>query len=64
MKPNTYVILERAVEEGARLGYRRAFKHVENPSEEAIVEAIVNGVMLTVSEVFMFSDVSTGDSYK
>jgi hypothetical protein len=64
MKPNTYVILERAVEEGARLGYRRAFKHVENPSEEAIVEAIVDGVMLTVSEVFVFSDVSTGDSYK
>ena len=64
MKPNTYVILERAVEEGARLGYRRAFKHVENPSEEAIVEAIVDGVMLSVSEVFVFSDVSTGDSYK
>jgi hypothetical protein len=64
MKPNTYVIMERAVEEGARLGYRRAFKHVENPSEEAIVEAIVDGVMLTVSEVFVFSDVSTGDSYK
>jgi hypothetical protein len=64
MKPNTYVILERAVEEGARLGYRRAFKHVENPSEEAIVEAITEAVMLSVSEVFMFSDVSTGDSYK
>jgi hypothetical protein len=63
MKPNTYVILERAVEEGARLGYRRAFKHVENPSEEAIVEAIVNGVMLTVSEVFVFNDVK-GESYE
>lgn len=62
MKPNTYVILERAVEEGARLGYRRAFKHVENPSEEAIVEAIVNGVMLSVSEVFVFTE-QTGDSY-
>lgn len=62
MKPNTYVILERAVEEGARLGYRRAFKHVENPSEEAIVEAIVNGVMLSVSEVFEFTE-QTGDSY-
>lgn len=63
MKPNTYVILERAVEEGARLGYRRAFKHIENPSEEAIVEAIVNGVMLSVSEVFEFSE-QTGDSYQ
>jgi hypothetical protein len=63
MKPNTYVILERAVEEGTRLGYRRAFKHVENPSEEAIVEAIVDAVMLTVSEVFVFSD-KTGESYE
>ena len=63
MRPNTYVILERAVEEGARLGYRRAFKHVENPSEEAIVEAIVNGVMLSVSEVFEFTE-QTGDSYQ
>jgi hypothetical protein len=62
MKPNTYVILERAVEEGARLGYRRAFKHVENPSEGAIVDAIVQGVMLTVSEVFVFDDIK-GDSY-
>lgn len=64
MKPNTYVILERAVEEGALLGYRRAFKHVENPSEEAIVQAIVDAVMLSASEVFTFPNVSTGDSYK
>jgi len=63
MKPNTYVILERAVEEGARLGYQRAFKHVENPSEEAIVESIVNGVMISVSEVFEFSE-QKGDSYQ
>jgi hypothetical protein len=63
MKPNTYVILQRAVEEGALLGYRRAFKRVENPSEEAIVEAIVDGVMLTVSEVFDFPEQKTGDSY-
>ena len=63
MIPKTYIILERAVEEGARLGYRRAFKHVENPSEEAIVEAIVDGVMLTVSEVFDFPEQKTGDSY-
>ena len=61
MKPNTYVIMERAVEEGARLGYRRAFKHVETPSEEAIVDAITNAIMLSVSEVFTFSQQS--DSY-
>ena len=49
MKPNTYVILQRAVEEGALLGYRRAFKRVENPTEEQIVDAITDAVMLTVS---------------
>jgi hypothetical protein len=63
MKPNTYVILERAVQEGALMGYRRAFKYVQDPSEEAIVEAIVDGVMLTVSEVFVFDDVK-GESYE
>jgi hypothetical protein len=62
MKPNTYVILNRAVEEGALIGYLRAFKHVENPSEEAIVDSIVDGVMLAVSEVFDFP--SQGDSYQ
>jgi hypothetical protein len=62
MKPNTYVILERAVEEGARLGYRRAFKHNENPSEGAIVDAIAEAIMLTISEVFVFEH--QGDSYQ
>ena len=64
MKPKTYVILERAVEEGARLGYNRAFKHNENPSEEAIVESVVDGVMLSISEVFAFNDDYDGESYK
>ena len=63
MKPNTYVSLQRAVEEGTLLGYRRAFKHVENPTEDAIVEAITDAIMLTVSEVFDFSHQS-GDSYQ
>jgi len=63
MKPNTYVILQRAVEEGALLGYRRAFKHIENPTEEQMVDAITDAIMLTVSEVFDFSHQSQGDSY-
>jgi hypothetical protein len=64
MKPNTYVILQRAVEEGAVLGYRRAFKHIENPTEEQMVDAITDAIMLTVSEVFDFSHQSQGDSYQ
>jgi hypothetical protein len=61
MKPNTYVILERAVEEGALMGYRRAFKHTETPTEDAVVQSIVDAVMLSVSEVFTFPQQS--DSY-
>lgn len=69
MKPKTYVILERAVEQGVLLGYRRAFKHGEYltsvplPTEEEMVDAITDAVMLTVSEVFDFSHQS-GDSYQ
>lgn len=55
MKTNDYVVLERAVESGARLGYKRAFKYNENPTEDAIVDAITDAIMLTVSEVFIFS---------
>ena len=64
MKPNTYVILQRAVEEGALLGYRRALKRVENSTEEQIVEALTDAIMLTISEVFEFSHQSQGDSYQ
>ncbi len=54
----------RAVEEGALMGYRIAFKHTETPTEDAIVQSIVDNVMLSVSEVFVFQEQSTGDSYK
>ena len=64
MRPNTYVILQRAVEEGALLGYRRAFKRVENPTEEQIVEALTDAIMMSVSEVFDFPHQSQGDSYQ
>ena len=64
MRPNTYVILQRAVESGSILGYRRAFKRVENPTEEQIVEALTDAIMLSVSEVFDFPHQSQGDSYQ
>jgi hypothetical protein len=31
MRAKTRVIIERCIEEGVRHGYRRAYKHVENP---------------------------------
>jgi archaeosine-15-forming tRNA-guanine transglycosylase len=56
MKPKFRVILEQAIEEGVRRGYSRAHKHVENPTEGAIIEHIEDGVMSSIYEYFTFDD--------
>jgi archaeosine-15-forming tRNA-guanine transglycosylase len=56
MRPKVRVILEQAVEEGVRRGYSRAHKHIENPSEGAIIEHIEEAVMSSIYEYFEFSD--------
>lgn len=55
MKAREYDVLVRAVEEGAALGYRHAFKHTAAPSTEAVEEAIVLAVLNAVCEVFDFA---------
>jgi len=56
MKAKMRVILEMAVEEGVRRGYSRAHKHVENPTEGAIIEQIEDAVMSQIYEYFTFDD--------
>ena len=56
MKAKTRVILEMAIEEGVRRGYSRAHKHVENPTEGAIIESIEEHVMSAIYEYFDFED--------
>jgi hypothetical protein len=56
MKPKIYTILSQAVEEGVKRGYRRAFKYVENPSEEAILDAVDTAVMASILEYFTFDN--------
>lgn len=56
MKANIRTILEKAIEEGVRYGYVRAFKHTDSPSEGAILTAINDGVWLYVDEYFNFED--------
>ena len=53
-KADLYAIIERAVEEGARGGYCRAFKHTEKPDEDLIVDNIVEYIMLNLCEVLDF----------
>jgi len=50
------VILEMAIEEGVRRGYSRAHKHVENPTEGAIIEQIEDAVMSQIYEYFTFDE--------
>jgi hypothetical protein len=56
MKPKFRVILDMAIEEGVRRGYHRAFKHVENPTEGAIIEHIEECVMSSIYEYFDFEE--------
>jgi hypothetical protein len=56
MKAKTRVILEMAIEEGVRRGYSRAHKHVENPTEGAIIESIEEHVMSAIYEYFTFEE--------
>ena len=56
MKPNFRKVLEIALNEGISYGYRRAHKHVENPTEGAIIEAIEDAVMSAITDYFTFED--------
>ena len=56
MKPKFDVVLDIALEEGIRLGYSRAYKHDENPSESMIVQSIINYVKETLYEYFDFDN--------
>jgi hypothetical protein len=61
MRPKFRVILEMAIEEGVRCGYRRAHKHVDNPTEGAICEHIEEQVMSALYEYFDFDDNDGGN---
>ena len=56
MKPKFSVILERALEEGIRRWHRRAYKHVEKPTEESIYQHIEEQVMSSLYEYFDFDE--------
>jgi len=62
MKPKFRVILEQALEEGVKRGYRRAFKHIEDPTEESICQPIEEQVMSSLYEYFDFDEENDGES--
>lgn len=44
------------MENGAALGYNRAFKHSSDPTEYVIKEKIYDSIMELISENFIFDD--------
>lgn len=56
MRPRTYRVLELAVEDGVRLGWNRAHKHVDEPKETDIIVAVQEAVMGSICEWFVFDD--------
>lgn len=63
MKIKVYDLLRDAVENGAAMGVRRAYKHTENPSQDAIIASVENEVMLAIGNIFDFSDEKVGGEW-
>jgi hypothetical protein len=61
MKVKTYNVLSRAVEEGVRYGYNRAFKHCEAPGEKEICNSVYDGIMNELNDWFTFGDEGDGE---
>ena len=54
MKPNEYMVLERAVDEGVDYAFVRVYKHNQAPSEDDVKEAVKLHVMTAICEWFSF----------
>jgi hypothetical protein len=53
---NVYEVLHRAVEEGVSYGIHRAYKYTDDPTHEGLKDALVDAVMLSLSETFLFPE--------
>ena len=56
MKPKILPVLEMCIETGTTVGWNKAFKHNDNPSEEVIRQAIASAIMHELYEWFSFEE--------
>jgi len=56
VKINAYKVIDDAVDRAIRYGYNRAHKHVENPTEDLMIEEIHRAVMNELCEILRFGD--------
>lgn len=50
------VVLEHCIENGLQLGYRRAYKHDDNPGEQAIIDKQFQAILNEIHEWFDMED--------
>jgi hypothetical protein len=56
LKPKTYLLLTRCIEDGVHLGVNRAYKHTDKPTQEQLYEAIESAVINEICEWFHIDD--------
>lgn len=56
MTPDTYKVIQMAVDDGVAIGVRRAFKYTDKPDEEQMIETIRMEVMSQICEWFKFNE--------
>ncbi len=56
MQPKTHQLIEFAIENGLKLGYRRAHKHDNTPSEDYILNQQLEAIMLEIHNWFDFPE--------
>ena len=54
LKARVYDVVGRAVEEGLKLGWQHAHKHVDAPSKELILDRLEDDIMNQLCEVIDF----------
>ena len=59
MRVKEYTVLVDCVEHGVRYGMSRAHKHTDAPSDDQITSAVIDAVLLEISEYFDFDDTVT-----
>jgi hypothetical protein len=56
MKPKMRKLLENCIDSGVELGWRRAHKHTDTPTEETIRTEIIHAIAIELFEWFEFED--------
>jgi hypothetical protein len=58
MKAREYDLMQLAVEDGVAIGYARAYKHTDEPSEHEMKDHLQREIMNQICEWFDFEDQS------